>query len=120
MPQEFKYAVTGEWPFPTDMLRRDRSAGASDQDKELIAVYSGETLHNAEHPDTVTIHLAGPDRPMVERWKSFGWEVVWDDPWAMPSAPDMSELEALRDSALEKLTSDELAALKWYFGSNIH
>ena len=113
------YTVRGRWPFPLDMLRRDQSQPATGADAALVAQLS------KDHPDDlsevrsvveVTLRMEHPNRvgPNRERWKSFQWEVVAPvDP--MDAARDeASRMRSLRESALAKLTSDEIEALRWH------
>lgn len=78
----FRFKVTGNNPFPIDMLRRDRCFPASERDAGLMT--STMTYDNVG-PLTVELLVHVFDRPKfwqptIERWKSFGWEVhpTWE------------------------------------------
>lgn len=73
----YRYTVKGRWPFPVDMLRRDRSAGASKDDEEAIKALSDPLVCPVDNE--VRIRLTGPEMPYFERWESFGWKVVDGD-----------------------------------------
>ena len=72
----YRYTVMGSWPFPTDMLRRDRSGAASLHDEESLSALSGD---HAGNDGEVRIRLAGECLPNIERWESSGWKVVEGD-----------------------------------------
>lgn len=82
MPNE-TYVVIGRWPFPIDMLRRDRSEPATTKDADLIAMLSSDTIVDEMTTGPHTIVLRAKDRfgrlgVAVERWKSFQWNVIED------------------------------------------
>lgn len=68
-----RFTVRGNYPFPTDMLRRDQCYPATEQD----AVTLRELCENARSPDRdislISGHGAGPS---VKAWESFCWVVV--------------------------------------------
>lgn len=68
----WQYRVTGHWPFPTDMLRRDRAKGANADAKSLIELFSRDI--NPQRGQ-VAILILGEEKPTIARWKSFGWNV---------------------------------------------
>lgn len=116
MPMEVAYTVQGSWPFPLDMLRYDDARPATEDDRVAIEHLSGDCA-----PDRLAIRvptridLIAPRRPATARWESFGWSLPGDIEYA---AVKRSQSESLRrreliDSAREKLTAEEWAALKW-------
>ena len=76
MVKEYHYTVRGHWPFPTDMLREDDSAPASESDRQKIEDLSGDFAKDKGVFMDVGITLTGPSMPAVERWNSFDWIVV--------------------------------------------
>ena len=121
MDRNLHYAVKGSWPFPADMLRHDGSVAASPEDQAKIDRLSAEFA-----PDRDAIRLAqtvnlvmtdaGRRRPNTARWRSFGWDVPGDAEYhtAAEQTAERRRMEALRDSALAKLTAEERRALKWF------
>lgn len=114
------YTVTGHWPFPPDMMRRDGSVAASDADQALIDRLSGEHVDDVDDLSREhEIHLRmadGPSRypPNDERWRSFGWRVTApEDPFAA-LAEEGRRMKALHDSALALLSPEQIEALEWY------
>lgn len=113
------YTVTGHWPFPLDMLRRDQSHAATADDQVLISGLSGE--HSGDFGlKQVSVNLIIPDatrwqRPCVARWGSFGWSVSDADDETRRFYREAKERDAsraaLRESALAKLTPEERDAL---------
>jgi hypothetical protein len=73
----YRYTVQGRWPFPTDMLRRDRSEAASMHDEEAIKALSDPLVCHLD--GVVRIRLVGEELPYFARWESFGWKVVNGD-----------------------------------------
>jgi hypothetical protein len=68
------FTVTGQGAFPLDMLRYDR-----------CWPYDGQDVQNIDPRVTGFrgVRLAMPartraDEPTVDRWKSFGWQVLKD------------------------------------------
>lgn len=120
MTKQTQYVVKGSWPFPPAMLDYNRANGATEADRELIAVYSADTLPDNSYPDEVSITMVGLDRPSVERWESFGWEVKYDDPHQFSAGPDAGKMALLTEKALSKLTKEEVDALRWHFGQHSH
>lgn len=113
------YTVRGRWPFPPDMLRRDGSHPATEADVELIARLTKDhcdDLSDIRNVVDVTLQMDHSDNvgPNFERWKSFQWEVVDPvDPMAEVRA-EAARKQALRESALAKLTPEEIEALRWH------
>lgn len=70
----WKYTVEGRWPFPVDMLRRDRAVGASPEDAKAIVDLSGAVPEEKDERKAV-ICILSEERPTKARWKSFGWIV---------------------------------------------
>lgn len=103
--------VTGRWPFPTDMLRHDRARPATQKDHDLIERLSGAASDPAFRK--VRIDLVVEDRPTDARWRSFGWTIVGDPEIEQERAiaRETEAQEALRRSALRKLTPAERQAL---------
>ena len=71
----FKFKVTGNSPFPLDMLRYDRCFPASERDSSLIA-----TMLAHENTGYLTVELLTYQElknwlPTTARWKSRSWEV---------------------------------------------
>lgn len=109
------YTVTGRWPFPLDMLRYDSAEPASAEDRQRIERLS------VEHPaslevlrEKVSVSLVTELKPYhlsmhARRWESFGWRVVGHE---TPPKRVPKDWNALRRSALAKLTADEREALE--------
>lgn len=121
--KDFHYTVRGTWPFPLDMLRRDRSRAATQQDQAKIDLLSREFApERGESHEKVEINLVIPDagpreRPMSARWESFrGWEVTTDNEYKhlRADAAERQRRAKLRDQALAKLTDEEKEALAWF------
>lgn len=100
----WKFTVTGSWPFPTDMLRRDRAKGATLEDAEVIQRLSNQTVSNGIERD-VTVTILSGERPTIKRWKSFAWEVgdriesvEIDEP--LTDEEKLEKLEAIRSLRL--------------------
>lgn len=108
------YTVTGKWPFPLDMLRRDGSTAATPADQGKIDSYSREHAPDRGFMhEAVSIDLMGPNKPCTDRWESFGWSVPTDLEHAM--FKDMRRRQAeddlIRSGALAKLSTDERRVL---------
>lgn len=134
MAADFHYVVEGRWPFPLDMLRRDRSRAASTADQMLIDLLSCEV---AGHGDTseerrkfrsevVQVNLVIPnagrnERPLTARWESFGWSVPGDEHRALQKREEgrLARLKELHRSAMSKLSVDEREAVRWAAASEI-
>lgn len=111
-----RYAVIGKWPFPTDMLRRDYARPATDEDAARI-----DSLTQESSPDPVgghlrrhIVNLVSAVFPNIERWKSFGWNVVESpmtttQPAPLTQAASPAMQDAIRDyvSACEALITYE-------------
>lgn len=72
--KRIKYTVKGGRPFPIDMLRYDQSWPESETDARVIEAcldYAQPGQHR-----TVTLLTDSPQPPNVDRWRSFGWDVV--------------------------------------------
>lgn len=81
------YSVTGRWPFPLDMLRRDQAIAADAANAKLIERISSEASDPelGMGPVTVALKMVAGDvtrsfpegryYPAWERWESFGWKV---------------------------------------------
>jgi hypothetical protein len=130
---ERSYAVEGYWPFPLDMLRRDDARAATPDDEALIARLTGETsdggFGTAEKVRISLVMEAGEASrfrpnghllPQWRRWESFGWTVIddaevgeerLDDVRHQHLVEEAKEQDALRQSALAKLTPQERRAL---------
>lgn len=128
MSADFHYVVEGRWPFPLDMLRRDRSRPATTADQMLIDLLSceiedmGDTAEDrrAYRDEVVQINLVIPnasrrERPLTPRWESFGWSVPGDEAAQLAAAMNAraARLEAINRSAMSKLTEDEKQAVRW-------
>jgi hypothetical protein len=126
MTEGFSYVVTGKFPFPVDMLRRDLSRAASPEDQAKIDMLSAGFLPDDADPQELhAIHLVIPDgvrgRPLTARWESFGWSVPGDLEHAAvkEERSRTAQRAALRRSALAKLTPEEIDALEWYAGRRL-
>jgi chromosome segregation ATPase len=71
----WKYTVEGRWPFPVDMLRRDRAVGASPEDAQAIIDLSAEFMPEEKADRKAIICILSEERPTKARWKSFNWTV---------------------------------------------
>ena len=73
---ETKYTVKGTFEFPLDMLRYD----CSFPDSQAAVVAMGK---NTDGERCVDLAMYRRDRfaePRRERWESFGWTIVRQDP----------------------------------------
>lgn len=115
MPEAHAYTVTGRWPFPTDMLRRDGSEPASPKDRALVERLSGPVAPEPEGLETFVVDLviqdAGRAVPNAARWASFDWSVVGSE---IPAYDAAGVMARRRREALAKLTSEEIEALRWF------
>lgn len=74
------FEVTGQWPFPKEMLEYDSCEGIDDREREAIAKWCQEE----PNPDldisavmTFTLRSTTPHcAPTPARWKSRCWEVT--------------------------------------------
>jgi hypothetical protein len=123
---ERSYTVTGQWPFPTEMVTYDQAWAATREDQILIERMSGEVSDEELGVRTkVSINLVmnsgastrsrpnGHWLPNAARWDSFGWTVS-----GVPEIDDMRycveqdrKNDELRKSALSKLTDEERRVL---------
>ncbi len=75
----YEYHVTGFWPFPLDMLRRDQARGATPHDQYKIDTMMAHQTGMEDLPEIVqgqvTVLIHGSCQPTRKRWRSFGWEV---------------------------------------------
>lgn len=73
-PAADRYVVEGRGPFPLDMMRRDRSEPAGDEDRTAVdATYeAGLAPRELRRVSLVTRERTTLD----DRWESFGWRVV--------------------------------------------
>lgn len=72
-PNADRYVVEGKAPFPLDMLRRDCSAPATEEDRLAIAAASEGATSRGRH--RIVLVTRGRDT-LDERWESLGWRVV--------------------------------------------
>ncbi|AFU88131.1 hypothetical protein CcrColossus_gp261 [Caulobacter phage CcrColossus] len=77
----YTYIVEGPkyGEFPLDMLRRDQSQAATAADQALIDRLAAFGVDKKDLPKRVRVKLTmSSDRypPNVERWESFGWQVI--------------------------------------------
>jgi hypothetical protein len=75
------YTVEGRWPFPTDMLRYDRSRAATPEDEEKIDALSGMNSPDGLSVEPkirigLVIEEGNSIGPNDARWRSFDWDVV--------------------------------------------
>jgi hypothetical protein len=75
-----RYVVRGRWPFPTDMLRYDRSEAYGPLDRAVIDKLSADEKPAGDLFD-VQLRVTGSKNfvfgsPTTERWRSFMWSVV--------------------------------------------
>lgn len=120
MPQHrIEYIVRGSWPFPLDMLRRDGSQPATEEDRRLVDLLSAEcapSLEAIREPVEIRLAITSDNpraRPMTARWESLGWSVPSDlDHEATKRLRAEQERRAeLRRSAAAKLSAEERDAL---------
>lgn len=76
-PKEYrktKLIVSGKGHFPTDMLRYDSCV--VQEERHTILVEGFSTL-----PREITLWRFSQDgtKATAERWKSFGWTVIYDE-----------------------------------------
>jgi hypothetical protein len=116
------YVVVGQHhAFPKDMLRFDEAVPASDVDKALIERFSGDFLpedYDQVEPISITLVVKDGKRPSAstKRWETMGWKVPGDLEH-VADAEESRRLARLKTDyhrALEKLSTDELAALDWF------
>ena len=119
---DFHYAVTGRWPFPADMLRRDDAKPATPADAELVERLSGEFAPDGtDFLATHTVNLVMPEaarrRPNTARWESFDWQVPGDEFHQLRKAERAREARLEKDAAaaLAKLDQKDVEALRWLF-----
>jgi len=67
-----QYKVVGRGQFPVDMLRYDRAMPRSERDAGIIEESLTRRGPQAEHE----VKIEGLKEPTVDRWTSFGWQVV--------------------------------------------
>lgn len=118
---DYHYSVKGGWPFPLDMLRRDRAVPASKEDQAVIDSLSGPHAPDRDairldHVVKLVIKDAGRDRPDTARWRSFGWDVPDDKEFrqVIEQSAKVGMMESLYASAMAKLTPEEREALDWF------
>lgn len=118
------YTVYGHWPFPADMLRRDLSEAATPADEAKIADLTADHCPDLAFKravysvDLVFRNDALRNRPLEERWASFGWKVKGG--FLEAASKDREEIDrriALRDVAMSKLTAEERDAVEWYYAN---
>lgn len=68
--KRFHYQVSGQRPFPIDMLRYDRAFPAHEEDSHLI-----ESTMRYENENKLTVSIVGMEKPNEARWRSMGWQV---------------------------------------------
>nr|WP_250807555.1 hypothetical protein [Neorhizobium tomejilense] len=113
-----RYTVSGHWPFPLDMLRRDGSMPATPEDDAKIRALTKDhcddrgTMLERHSIDLVFVNPGPRSRPLEERWESFTWRVEGGELEVRKAERRM----ALRDSAMAKLTAEEREAVRWYRG----
>lgn len=122
MGQDLQYTVEGRWPFPVDMLRRDRSRALTVDDQSVIDELSRDyAADRSMIARRVSINLVIEnatryDFPNTARWESFGWRVPNDELYQVQKKD--AEKLVLRTkaykSALLKLTAEEREALDWF------
>lgn len=116
--QDYLYVVTGRWPFHPDMLRRDGSEGATDEDKRLIAEMCADHAPDRDFlRKKVEITLVIPNagrhmRPNVKRWESFGWAVVGEP--GQNAETHEKRMTGLYEQAMAKLNDEEREAMNWF------
>lgn len=111
--QVWSYTVEGRWPFPSDMLRRDRSEGATPEDVALIRQFSAD-IKNATVIGEVRINLTSDCMPASERWASFKWKIVGEPQMELVSKP-LSDKEKLALFDKIKEERDQLENLRLYW-----
>lgn len=67
------WVVRGSLAFPIDMLRYDSAHPASEEDSNNIA--RSVASYGADH-DALEVRVKMRGDPTLDRWKSFGWQVV--------------------------------------------
>lgn len=70
IPRTYTFTVTGEGPFPFDMLRHDRATPKSERDSNAL---ERTTYPRERGPHRIT--LISAKAPTEPRWGSFGWAV---------------------------------------------
>jgi hypothetical protein len=120
-----QYTVTGRWPFPVDMLRRDDARPASEADQLLIDRLSKDHTEDGFgliEPVSVNLVMdAGtPSRgfpngrrlPLVTRWESFGG-------WKVSGLPELDELETIRQASkpVKTVRTDTIVVDEWADGA---
>lgn len=85
------FAVGGSGEFPFDMLRYDAAYPWRERE-------SGKLSHHARGRRIVVLRTDNRRMPTIERWQSFGWEVI--QVWNINESPWPEDLVAVgaRDS----------------------
>lgn len=68
----YEFAVSGNNPFPLDMLRYDCCWPRSSADVSKLS----QAANNRTGSGIIEVTLVGTKEPTVERWRSFGWHVT--------------------------------------------
>lgn len=76
-----EFVVTGRGRFPIDMLRYDCCVPAQLEDVSKIERSMDDGVQTASRPNQersirLRRYAVGSALPTLDRWKSFGWEVV--------------------------------------------
>lgn len=69
IPRVYTFTVTGEGPFPFDMLRHDLCYPKSETDSHRLE----RTTRREDRGQPHRITLISSKHPTEERWGSFGW-----------------------------------------------
>ena len=71
-PFYYRYRVHSFFPFPIDMLRYDQAVPATEADANRIS----RSVRDEGSKERFGIDLLSVNRPNLERWKRFHWEVA--------------------------------------------
>lgn len=102
LPNRVAYCVEGKGEFPHDMLRREGSQFLTTLDETKAGVgYHAETRRVL-----LAVHDVRTFTPNVERWKSFGWQVVPLD--HLPPPGSLEEIQWRNIRKVVKRLADHL------------
>lgn len=135
---DYTYTVKGHWPFPLDMLRKDRSQAATPEDQakidlltrslnDLAADGYDHAARRSLRRDKIEVNLVIPqatpfETPVVGRWESFSWEVVGPSEIVETYQGQrlVEQKRRLAEQGLAKLTQEERDAIRWLLSIREH
>lgn len=114
------YIVTGSWPFPKELMRRDRSSPATLADRAALFAIAASDISEVDKSRVFIIALVSrrPRKLLEENadsWQSKGWHSSlcgfqhnWPTPLALPStaAPDEQLAKGLRNASEDSIVAE--------------